>query len=95
MSRQEQQGDLFPGSSPTMDDDIINKQGQSQIQTPAAAGASTSASQSRSHRPSITSEGVIMDGLYAAVNGKERRRYSAMDDDSDIWDVPSDVPSPR
>lgn len=68
---------------------------ESQIQVPAAAATYASASQSRSHRPSITSEGVTMDGLYAAVAGQERRRYSTMDDDSDIWDVPSDVPSPR
>ncbi|KAL4984716.1 hypothetical protein BDW68DRAFT_13924 [Aspergillus falconensis] len=95
MSRQDQQGDRFLRTPSTTDNDDTNLPGEAQAQVPATAGLSTSTSQSHSHRPSITSEGVTMDGLYAAVNGRERRRHSALDDDSDVWDVPSDVPSPR
>ncbi|KAL4813586.1 hypothetical protein BDW67DRAFT_167878 [Aspergillus spinulosporus] len=94
MSRQEQEGDQFRGTSPMTGSNHTDMQEEPQIQV-ATAGTYMSASQPRNHRPSITSEGVTMDGLYAAVAGHERRRYSAIDDDSDIWDVPSDVPSPR
>ncbi|KAL4743942.1 hypothetical protein BDV11DRAFT_176528 [Aspergillus similis] len=93
MSQQEQGGYRFRGISPATDSNKDLEE-ESQIQVPAAAGTTTSAPQPRSHRQSITSEGVTMDGLYAAVAGQERRRNSALDDDSDIWDVPSGVPSP-
>ncbi|CBF85475.1 predicted protein [Aspergillus nidulans FGSC A4] len=90
MSLHEQQGDRFREISPMTESNNTGLREESQIQVPAATATYTSASQSRSHRPSINSEGVTMDGLYAAVAGQERRRYSTMDDDSDIWDVPSD-----
>ncbi|KAL4908710.1 hypothetical protein BDW74DRAFT_173943 [Aspergillus multicolor] len=99
MARQDEPTTQQLGPAPTVTDRAQNLASEPQAQVPAFGDTFSSTSfgpstQPPAHKPSLNSEGVTMSGLYKAIDGQESRRWSAMDDDSDIWEVPSGVSSP-